>query len=382
MDRAIRTVRQSVFSSFRLRKLPLRFRNSLRPVRPQPSHTPQSRPYMHKSLELSIVVPLFNEEESIRPLCERLISVLSHLNKSFEIILINDGSTDGSYEALCALANGNKDVKVINLRRNFGQTAAMAAGFDYARGRVIIPMDGDLQNDPADIPLLLAKLDEGFDVASGWRKDRQDREALRKITSRIANWLIGKITGVKLHDSGCSLKAYRSEILKGTRLYGEMHRFIPALANLMGARICEVPVTHHARQFGRSKYGFKRTLKVLLDLITVKFLADFSTKPLYMFGGIGAFLFTCAVLAGGETLWERYVYGTYVHNNPFILIAVLLSTLGINFILMGLLAELIVRTYHESQGKPIYHIRETRNFEQDSAAEALDGRLPSPSTLA
>ena len=263
-------------------------------------------------------------------------------------------------------------MKVISLRRNFGQTAAMAAGFDYAQGRVIVPMDADLQNDPVDIPLLLAKLEEGYDVASGWRKDRQDKEVLRKIISRLANRIIGVITGVKLHDSGCSLKAYRSEILKGTRLYGEMHRFIPALANLMGARICEVPVTHHPRQFGKSKYGFKRIIKVLLDLITVKFLADFSTKPLYMFGGLAVALFTLAVLAGVETLWERFAYGVYVHNNPFILIAVFLAILAVNFIVMGLLAELIVRTYHESQGKPIYHVRETRNVEKHD----VDGPAP------
>ncbi|HVV74093.1 MAG TPA: glycosyltransferase family 2 protein, partial [Verrucomicrobiae bacterium] len=203
-------------------------------------------------LALSVVVPLFNEAESIQPLYQSLDAALRGLNRSFEIIFVNDGSSDGSYEILCRLAERDPRLKVINLRRNFGQTAAMAAGFDYARGEIIIPMDGDLQNDPADIALLLGKLDEGFDVVSGWRKDRQDKEVLRKVTSRMANWLIGIITGVKLHDSGCSLKAYRAEILKGTRLYGEMHRFIPALANLMGARICEVPVRHHARQFGRS----------------------------------------------------------------------------------------------------------------------------------
>jgi len=316
-------------------------------------------------LDLSVVIPLFNEEESIQALYERLSAALTALGKTFEIIFINDGSSDRSYDRLCRVADQDPHVKVINLRRNFGQTAAMAAGFDYAQGEIIIPMDGDLQNDPADIGLLIAKLDEGFDVVSGWRKDRQDKEVLRKLTSRMANWLIGVITGVKLHDSGCSLKAYRAEILKGTRLYGEMHRFIPALANLMGARICEVPVRHHARQFGKSKYGFKRILKVLLDLITVKFLADFSTKPLYMFGGIGAVLFAIAVLAGAETLFERWVYGVYVHNNPFILIAVFLAILSVNFIVMGLLAELIVRTYHESQGKPIYHIRDLKNLGSD-----------------
>jgi glycosyltransferase involved in cell wall biosynthesis len=314
------------------------------------------------SLDLSIIVPLFNEEESIVPLYDQLLPVLSQLGKSFEIIFINDGSSDNSQAILCRLADARKEVKVINFRRNFGQTAAMSAGFDHARGAVIIPMDADLQNDPADIPLLLNKLDEGYDVVSGWRKDRQDKEVIRIFTSRLANWLIGLFTGVKLHDSGCSLKAYRAEILRGTRLYGEMHRFIPALANLMGARICEVPVTHHPRAFGKSKYGFKRILKVALDLVTVKFLADFSTKPLYMFGGIGVVLFVLASLAGAETIWERFTYGTYVHNNPVILIAVFFGILGVNFIAMGLQAELIVRTYHESQDKPIYHIRDLKNF--------------------
>lgn len=314
------------------------------------------------SLDISIVVPLFNEEESIVPLYNQLLPVLTRQGKTFEIIFINDGSSDGSQAVLCRLADADKQVKIINFRRNFGQTAAMSAGFDHAHGAIVIPMDADLQNDPADIPLLLEKLAEGYDVVSGWRKDRQDNEVMRIFTSRLANWLIGVFTGVKLHDSGCSLKAYRAEILRGTRLYGEMHRFIPALANLMGARICEVPVTHHPRAFGKSKYGFKRILKVLLDLVTVKFLADFSTKPLYMFGGIGVVLFALATLAGAETIWERFTYGTYVHNNPVILIAVFLGTLAVNFIVMGLLAELIVRTYHESQDKPIYHIRDLKNF--------------------
>jgi len=343
---------------------------------PSPAGTPPWRP----RLDLSVVIPLFNEAESIKPLYESLRAALVKLNKTFEIIFINDGSSDASFDVLCRLAEQDSALKVINLRRNFGQTAAMAAGFDYAQGEVIIPMDGDLQNDPADIALLLAKVDEGFDVVSGWRKDRQDKEVLRKLTSRLANWLIGMITGVKLHDSGCSLKAYRAEILKGTRLYGEMHRFIPALANLMGARICEVPVRHHARRYGHSKYGFKRILKVLLDLITVKFLADFSTKPLYMFGGIGSLLFGIAVLAGAETLFEKYAYGVYVHNNPFILIAVFLAILGVNFVVMGLLAELIVRTYHESQGKPIYHVRDLKNLtaDQPEFSPGPSQRLRSP----
>lgn len=215
-------------------------------------------------LDLSIVIPIFNEEESILPLYEKLTETLMPLKLAHEIIFVNDGSTDNSYAAVCRVAALDERAKVINLRRNFGQTAAMAAGFDYARGRTIIPMDGDLQNDPADIPRLLTKLEEGYDIVSGWRKDRQDKEMIRKLASRMANRLIAWMTGVALHDSGCSIKAYRAEILKGTRLYGEMHRFIPALGNLMGARICELPVAYHARPFGKSKYGLRRAVKVIL----------------------------------------------------------------------------------------------------------------------
>ncbi len=315
-------------------------------------------------VDISVVIPIYNEEESIPPLYQALTAALEKIGRTYEIVLVDDGSQDGSYAVLCRLADADRRVKVIQFRRNFGQTAAMAAGFDHAQGRVIIPMDGDLQNDPNDIPLLMQKIEEGYDVVSGWRKNRQDKTLLRKVPSRIANWLIGKVTGVKLHDYGCSLKAYRAEVLKGTRLYGEMHRFIPALANLMGAKITEVPVTHHARKFGKSKYGLKRTFKVLLDLLTVKFLSDFSTKPIYFFGGVGVTLCAGGVLAGLETLWAKYFRGVWVHRNPFILIAIFLFSLGVNFILMGLLAEIIVRTYHESQGKPIYWIRETRNLEE------------------
>lgn len=317
------------------------------------------------AVDISVVIPIYNEEESIPPLYQALTAALEKIGKTYEIIFVDDGSSDGSYAALCRLADADKRVKVIQFRRNFGQTAAMAAGFDHARGRVIIPMDGDLQNDPNDIPLLLEKIEEGYDVVSGWRKNRQDKALLRKFPSRVANWLIGKVTGVKLHDYGCSLKAYRAEVLKGTRLYGEMHRFIPALANLMGAKITEVPVTHHARKFGKSKYGLKRTLKVLLDLLTVKFLSDYSTKPIYFFGGVGVTLCGGGVLAGCVTLYDKYVKGVWVHKNPLLLVAIFLFSLGVNFILMGLLAEIIIRTYHESQAKPIYWVRETRNFGND-----------------
>ncbi len=331
--------------------------------RPAPSLTTTPGRFVAR-LDLSVVIPLYNEVESLPHLYAALRDALDAMQRSYEILLVDDGSTDGTLEALRQIAAQDPRVKVIRFRRNFGQTAAMAAGFDHARGGVVIPMDGDLQNDPGDIPLLLAKIEEGYDVVSGWRKNRQDKTLMRKFPSRIANWIIGRVTGVRLHDYGCSLKAYRTEIVRGTRLYGEMHRFIPALANLMGARICEVPLRHHPRRFGKSKYGIKRTLKVVLDLLTVKFLSDYSTKPIYLFGGIGLTLCTAAVLAGVETVWEKVALGTYVHNNPFILIATFLFTLGVTFIFMGLLAEIIIRTYHESQSKPIYWIGETRNLDE------------------
>jgi glycosyltransferase involved in cell wall biosynthesis len=241
----------------------------------------------------------------------------------------------------------------------------MAAGFDHARGEVIIPMDGDLQNDPADIAHLIAKLDEGYDVVSGWRRDRQDSFG-RRLSSRIANWLIGRVTGVRLHDYGCTLKAYRAEIVRETRLYGEMHRFLPALAHQAGANIAEIPVRHHPRVSGRSKYGIGRTLKVLLDLLTVKFLSVWSTKPSYVFGGSGAVLCGLGTLFVGWTAYHRLVNGVYVYRQPSLIVGVFLFTIGFNLILLGLLAELIVRTYHESQSKPVYLVRERQNFEEQS----------------
>ena len=315
------------------------------------------------SPELSVIVPVYNEEESIPKLYLQLTRALDHVCV-YEVILVDDGSTDGTYAALCLLAGRDERVKAIQLRRNFGQTAAMAAGFDHARGRVIVPMDGDLQNDPADIPALLKKIAEGYDVVSGWRKNRQDRALVRKLPSRIANRLISLVTGVKLHDYGCSLKAYRAEVIKGIRLYGEMHRFIPALADHMGARVCELPVNHRARKYGRSKYGLKRTFKVLIDLFLIRFIAGYSTKPHYFFGGVGAVLCLAGVLAGAASVVEKYVYNVWIHNNPLILLAVFLFTVGVNFILMGVLAEMLTRTYHESQAKPIYCIRDRRNLER------------------
>jgi glycosyltransferase involved in cell wall biosynthesis len=314
------------------------------------------------TLDLSVIVPVLDEVDSVEELHASLTEVLGSSGLEYEVIVVDDGSTDGTDRVLADLAAADPRLKVIELRRNFGQTAAMSAGFDHARGAVIVPMDGDLQNDPADIPRLLTKLDEGYDLVSGWRRNRHDT-FIRRFPSRVANWLIGAVTGVKLHDYGCTLKAYRAEIAKEIRLYGEMHRFLPALASMMGARIVEIPVTHHARRHGKSKYGVRRTFKVLLDLLTVRFLSSHGTKPLYVFGGCGIVLCIAGVLAGVAVVYEKLARDVYVHRNPLILLAVFLFLVGITFVLMGLLAELIVRTYHESQAKPIYWIRTTLNME-------------------
>lgn len=319
------------------------------------------RPY------LSIVVPVFDEEENVEQLVGAVLASLDELGRAFEVIIVDDGSRDGTYERLVALTALDARLKVIRLRRNFGQTAAMAAGFDHARGEVIVPMDGDLQNDPADIALLLEKIEEGYDVVSGWRRDRKDN-VVRRLPSRLANRLIGRVTGVRLHDYGCTLKAYRAEVVEETRLYGEMHRFLPALAYQAGARITEIPVRHHPRVAGKSKYGLGRTLKVLLDLLTVKFLSV-STKPSYVFGGSGVILCCVGSLFVLWTAFQRLVNDVYVYRQPSLLVGVFLFTIGFNLILLGLLAELIVRTYHESQSKPVYIVRERRNFEEPARPE-------------
>jgi|SRR5579884_354294 len=312
---------------------------------------------------VSVVIPVHDEEENVAPLHESLTRILRDVG-DYEIVVVDDGSRDGTYQRLTELAAHDPALKLVKLRRNFGQTAAMAAGFDYARGDVIVPMDGDLQNDPVDIPRLLAKIDEGFDVVSGWRKDRQDSALVRRLPSIVANHLISAVTGVRLHDYGCTLKAYRADVVRELRLYGEMHRFLPALAERAGARITEIPVRHHARRFGRSKYGLRRTLKVLLDLLTVKFLSSYATNPSYVFGGSGVILCIGGVAAAGYTAYEKWVHGIYAYRQPSLLVAVFLLIIGINLILMGLLAELITRTYHESQGKATYSVRETQNLKQ------------------
>ena len=314
------------------------------------------------SVELSIVVPIYNEEENVRLLHERVASAMAESGIEFELILVDDGSSDGSFPLLQELAGQDRRVKVIRLRRNFGQTAAMAAGFAAASGRVIVPMDGDLQNDPADIPLLLAKVDEGYDVVSGWRKDRKDTFINRKLPSMIANQVISRQTGVHLHDYGCTLKAYRREVLEGINLYGEMHRFVPALASQVGAKVAEIPVRHHPRQFGTSKYGISRTMRVILDLMTVKFLLTYSTKPIQLFGKWGIYTLFAGFLTGGLTVYMKLAEHMSMNRNPLLILTAFLFFTGVQFIVLGLLGELNARTYYEAQGKPIYVVKETLNF--------------------
>jgi glycosyltransferase involved in cell wall biosynthesis len=310
---------------------------------------------------ISVTVPIFNEVDSIVPLYTQVSTVLVEIGVPWELILVNDGSTDGSAAVLDKLAETDMNVKVVHLRRNFGQTAAMMAGIDFARGDIIIPMDGDLQNDPADIPRLLAKLDEGYDVVSGWRKDRKDAKLTRNLPSWFANRAISFISGVHLHDYGCSLKAYHKSVIKEVKLYGEMHRFIPIYASWQGARVAEIPVAHHPRRYGQSKYGLERTIKVILDLIVVKFLATFAQKPMYVFGGIGIISFAISFISGAWALYLKYFDGVSLVQTPLPLLFVMTAITGAMCVLMGLLAELMTRTYHESQDKPIYSVGITRN---------------------
>jgi len=318
-----------------------------------------------KGVALSVVVPVKDERENLRALHAELRAALERLSLRFEILFVDDGSTDGSDAVLRSLAEEDPDVRVIRFRRNFGQTAAMSAGFDYARGEVIVTLDADLQNDPADIARLLAKLDEGYDVVSGWRKNRRDGFLLRRLPSLVANRLIVRVTGVPLHDFGCTLKAYRREVVRNIRLYGEMHRFIPALAKWVGAEIAELPVHHRPRRWGKSKYGLSRTLRVLLDLVTVKFLMSFSTRPIQVFGKVGLYsgslgFLICLWLSLGKFLApERY---SLLERMPMLLLGILLIFVGVQFVTMGLLGELMTRTYHESQGKPIYVVREVLSW--------------------
>jgi glycosyltransferase involved in cell wall biosynthesis len=314
--------------------------------------------------DISVFLPVFDEEENLRPLHAKLDDALRQLGRTAEIIYVDDGSSDNSLALLRELAAADSRVRVVALRRNYGQTAAMAAGIDAARGRVLIPMDADMQNDPADIARLLAKLDEGYDVVSGWRKNRQDKLITRKIPSMLANRLISWIGGVPLHDYGCSLKAYRRESLEDVKLYGEMHRFIPIYASWAGARVTEIPVEHHARTLGKSKYGLSRTIKVVFDLMTVKFMASYQTKPLYVFGTFGVLAFVVSILAGLYALFLKLFHKADFVQTPLPILAIVMFAVGVQFLLMGLLAEMLVRTYHESQAKPIYAVREKIGFEK------------------
>ena len=315
---------------------------------------------------LSIIVPVYNEKANLVDLYQRLTRVLQGLGLDYEILFIDDGSNDGGTRILANFAEEDGHVLVLQFVRNFGQTAALSAGFDHARGQIIIPLDADLQNDPADIPQILDKLDEGYDVVSCWRKDRKDPWLTRKLPSRAANRIISWISGVHLRDYGCTLKGYRSEFLQHIRLYGEMHRFIPVYASWTGARVTEIPVRHHPRRHGRSKYGLLRTLKVPLDLMTVKFLVTYSTKPMYLFGGLGLVSILFGWLLSALALYQKFLQDVKVHRNPLLLLSVFLCIVGIQFILFGLVAELIIRTYHESQGKPTYILGRTIRKESES----------------
>ena len=321
-------------------------------------------------LNLSLVVPVYNEEENLHTLFNAIHEALNSLSCTWEIVFVDDGSTDNSLNVLNELAERDPyHVRVVSFRRNFGQTAAIVAGLDYSQGEIIVLLDADMQNDPADIPMMLNKLDEGYDLVSGWRKVRKDAFLTRTLPSNLANWLISRVTRVPLHDYGCTLKAYRRDVLEGFRLYGEMHRFIPVFANWVGARITEVQVNHRPRQYGKTKYGLERTVKVILDLFTVKFLVSYSSKPIYLFGGTGLAL----IFGGGVMLlylFIRRILGTIaVLGSPFFQLAVMFLILGFQSFLMGLIAEMLVRTYYESQRKPTYRIRRTINLPKNKNPE-------------
>ncbi len=315
-------------------------------------------------MDLSIVVPVYNEKENIPLLFQAVTESLVTTDYTWELILVDDGSKDGSLEVLEELAEAEKEkVRLVVLRRNFGQTAAIAAGIDFARGEYVVLIDADLQNDPADIPMMMNKMQEGYDVVSGWRKDRQDTFITRTLPSHIANGLISFVTGVKLHDYGCTLKVYRREVITGFRLYGEMHRFIPVYANSIGAKIVEVKVKHHARKYGEAKYGLERTLKVVLDLFTVKFLSSYANKPIYLFGGAGTLMILVSLAVLVYLFIRRIFFYISPFTSPLFIISVMVAIMGFQSMLMGLIAELLARTYHESQGKPTYTIRKTVNFQ-------------------
>jgi glycosyltransferase involved in cell wall biosynthesis len=324
-------------------------------------------------MKLSIVVPVYNEVETLPRLYDALLPVLRSTGHEYEVLLIDDGSRDGSWEVLQELAQKNAHFKIIRFRRNYGQTAAMNAGLHEATGDVVITMDADLQNDPTDIPMMLEKLDEGYDLVHGWRKNRQDKALSRKLPSKIANWLISRVTGFPIHDLGCTLKAIRGEIAQDIQLYGEMHRFIPILAHWRGARCAEVVTKHHARQFGVSKYGIGRTFRVLLDLVTVKYLTSYMTSPMKLFGKFGLWSFSFALIACIATIAMKTIGGVDMTGNPLLLLSVFAGFVGMQFLVLGMLGELGVRTYYESQGKTYYTVRTRLNMDEDSVL--ADGAL-------
>lgn len=312
---------------------------------------------------ISLVVPVYNEEENVELLYQKIVAAAETLNRTWEVVLVDDGSKDKSFEKLEKIALKDPRVKLVRFVRNFGQTAALAAGIDHAKGSIIIPMDADLQNDPADIDRLIEKLEEGYDCVSGWRKNRKDGLVLRLIPSWTANKIISVISGVPLHDYGCSLKAYRREVLEGVRLYGEMHRFVPIYAHWMGAKVTEIPVNHFARQFGQSKYGINRTIKVVLDLITIKFMSSYLTKPIYIFGSAGLWSLVACAVAFTWMVVLKYGFDTSFIETPLPVMVSMFFMVGIQLILMGLLAEILVRTYHESQDKRVYTVKKTVNID-------------------
>lgn len=323
--------------------------------------------------KLSVIVPVYNERENLEPFRQSLLDALEQTGTDWEVVFVDDGSTDGSGDCLRELAARDRRIKVVEFGRNFGQTAAMAAGFDHAEGEILITIDADMQNDPADIPAILAKLGEGYDVVSCWRRRRRDPWLTRRLPSAIANRLVSWISGVRLHDYGCTLKGYRAEIMHHVRLYGEMHRFIPIYASWAGARVAEIPVRHHARTRGQSKYGINRSYKVLLDLATVKLLGSYSTRPMHFFGATGLLACAAGLLFAAWTLYDKYAHGIRAHRNPLLLLAVFLFLLGVQFVFMGLMAELLIRTYFESQRKTPYIVRRTWNCNPGKRPAAVCG---------
>jgi len=308
--------------------------------------------------DLSVVIPIYNEKESIAKLYKKLDKTLSGMNLEYEVLLIDDGSTDGTLDELVKIHNKNKSYKIISFRKNFGQTSAISAGFDFTSGKIVITLDADLQNDPSDIPILLKKLNKGYDIVSGWRVNRKDRAVTRKFPSMVANRLISKLTGVHLHDYGCTLKAYRREVIENIDLYGEMHRYIPAIASWMGVRVAEVPVRHHSRKYGKSKYGFSRTIKVILDIITVKFLLSYSQRPIQIFGLLGLSSSVVGFIMTVYLIIMRIFFNQSLSERPLFILSIFMIFIGIQLITMGLLAEVLMRVHHEVQNRPTYVIKE------------------------